>query len=91
MTISELSDLIAYEIYDLVTYIRVYEDDKPATTCVIIHNETGLCTFINVFGDAEIDAVEGDVNCVIANIHFNHLSKDDLLTKVNEYNHKVYL
>ena len=91
ITISQISDLIAYEVYNLVIYIRVYEGEKYNTACIIIHNETELSIFIDIFGDPEIDAIEGDLNVVIGNIHFNHLTKADFIVKKNEYIHKVYI
>lgn len=91
MTVSELSDKVAYEIYNLVLYVLVYNDGKPATDSIIIHNETELSIFIDIFGDAEVDAVKCDLNVVIGNIHFNHLTIDEYLIKENEYIHRAYL
>lgn len=91
MTVSELSDKVAYEVYNLVLYILIYNDGKPVTGCLIIHNETELSIFIDIFGDAEVDAVEGDLNVVIGNIHYKDLTKDEYIIKENEYIHRAYL
>lgn len=91
ITISQISDLIVYEIYNLVVYACAVYRGQSATTCVIIHNETELSMFIDIFGDVEIVSLEGDINVVIANILFKPLNKTQLLEKVDEYNHRVYL
>lgn len=91
ITISQIYDLIVYEIYNLVVYVRADYRGQSVTTCAIIHNETELSIFIDIFGDAEIVSLEGDANVVIANILFKPLNKTQLLEKVNEYNHRVYL
>lgn len=93
MTISKLSDSIAYEVDNLVTYIIIDSDGKPSITSTIIHNETELSIFINIFGDVDIVSVERDLNdnAIIGIIYFKHLTKEELLLKENEYLRRAYL
>lgn len=93
ITISKLSDSIAYEVDNLVTYIIIDSDGKPSITSIIIHNETELCIFIDIFGDAVIVSVESDLNdnAIIGIIYFKHLTKEELLLKENEYLRRAYL
>lgn len=93
ITISKLSDSIAYEVDNLVTYIIIDSDGKPSITSIIIHNESELSIFINIFGDADILSVESNLNdnAIIGIIYFKHLTKEELLLKENEYLRRVCL
>lgn len=88
MTISEISNLVAFEVTNILIHIWI---ENLTYNSVKVTNEAELCEFINIFGDAAIVSIQGDTDGVICNILFKQLNRKDLDLKIYEYIHRVYI